>query len=516
MKRITNCLFILAFSLVSFAQESIDTSVLRKIKDEGLNHSQVDRIAHYLMDVAGPRLTNSPGYIKASNWAVGELKNWGLTNAHLDAWGKFGPGWSMQKNYVAVKKPYYQTMIAYPNAWTKGTNGLTTADVTVIKDLNADSIRKYNYDVKGKVVLTKEKNSKLPSAFKAFAERLSDDTLTKLEDTYMFTPEMLKFIKTYVSTLRNAVSELEKRGAVALLSTHGWTRDGTVEADAWWSGIKGMFPQLSILNITPEDYYRIQRLIDSNVPVQLEMDVATQMTTDDESGYNVIAEIPGTDPQLKNEIVMLGAHLDSWYSGTGATDNGAGSSVMMEAVRILKALNLKPKRTIRISLWSGEEQGLLGSTGYVRKYFGDPATVKLLPAQANISAYFNLDNGTGKIRGIYAQSNDKVQPIFQQWITPLSDLGVTTVTLHNTGATDHLPFDAVGIPGFQFVQDPIEYETRTHHTNMDVYDHLVIDDLKQAATVVAWFIYNTANRSEKLPRKELPKSGEWVWDDILK
>ncbi|MGZ3880481.1 MAG: M20/M25/M40 family metallo-hydrolase [Flavisolibacter sp.] len=515
MKRITNCLLWLLFSIVTFSQESIDTSVLNKIKEEGLNHSQVDRIAHYLIDVSGPRLTNSPGYIKASSWAVSEMKNWGLANVHLDAWGRFGPGWSLQKSYVAIKKPYYQTMIAYPNAWTSGSNGLTSGDVVIIKDLNADSIKKYNYSVKGKVILVRQINTKLPSAFNAFAERLSDDSLTKLNDTYMLTPTFITEVKKRVASMRNAVHELEARGAIALLWNRGMTRDGTVRADAWWSGVKGMFPQLLVVNAIPEDYFRIQRLIDSNVPVQLEMDVVSQKGGD-ETGYNVIAEIPGTDPQLKNEIVMLGGHLDSWYSGTGATDNGAGSAVMMEVVRILKTLNLKPKRTIRIALWSGEEQGLLGSTGYVRKYFGDPASLKLLPAQSTVSSYFNLDNGTGKIRGVYAQNNEKVQPIFAQWMEPMKDLGVTTVSAKNTGATDHIPFDAVGIPGFQFIQDPIEYETRTHHTNMDVYDHLMIDDLKQAATVVAWFVYNAASRTEKLPRKELPAKGDWPWDNIFK
>jgi len=515
MKRITNCLFALLFSFFAFSQESIDTSVLNKIKEEGLNHSQIEHIAHYLIDVAGPRLTNSPGYVKASTWAVTELKKWGLANAHLDPWGKFGPGWTLEKNYVAITKPYYQSMIAYPNAWTKGTNGLASGDVILIEDLNADSIKKYNYDVKGKVVLVRQKNTELRSAFTAFAERLSDDSLSKLNDTYMLTPQMMSQAKAFINNLRNAVSELEKRGAVALLFNRGASRDGTVRADEWWSGVKGRFPQLLVINTTPEDYYRIQRLVDSNIPVQLEMDVKTQMGGD-ETAYNVIAEIPGTDPQLKNEVVMIGGHLDSWYSGTGATDNGAGSAVMMEAIRIIKVLNLKPKRTIRIGLWSGEEQGIYGSMGYVRKNFGDPVTMKLLPAQAAVSSYFNLDNGTGKIRGIYAQNNEKVQTIFQQWIAPLKDLGVTTVTPKNTGATDHLPFDAVGIPGFQFIQDPIEYETRTHHTNMDVYDHLSIDDLKQAATVVAWFVYNAANRPEKLPRKELPKPAPWAFEDLFK
>jgi carboxypeptidase Q len=515
MKRITNCFLWLLLTLAATSQEPVDISVLNKIKEEGLNHSHVDRIAHYLTDVSGPRLTNSPGYIKASNWAVSEMKSWGLTNAHLDAWGTFGPGWTLKKSYVAMKTPYYQTMIAYPNAWTPGTQGLGAGDVTIIKDLNADSIRKYNYNVKDKVVLVRATATGLPSAFNAFAERLSDDSLTRLGDTYMITPEMMTAIKQRVRNLRSAVSELESRGALALLSSHIPNRDGTVRADSWWSGVKGMFPQLLVINTTPEDYNKIERLIDSKVPVQMEMDVTTEMGGD-ETGYNVIAEIPGSDPKLKNEIVMLGGHLDSWYSGTGATDNGAGSAVMMEAVRILNTLNLKPKRTIRIALWSGEEQGLFGSAGYVKKYFGDPATLKLLPAQANVSSYFNLDNGTGKIRGIYAQNNEKVQPIFTQWIAPLNELGVTTVSMKNTGATDHLPFDAVGIPGFQFIQDPIEYETRTHHTNMDVYDHLMIDDLKQAATVVAWFVYNAANRPEKLPRKELPAKGDWPWNDIFK
>jgi carboxypeptidase Q len=515
MKRITNCLLWLLSSFAALSQEAIDTSVLNKIKEEGLNHSQVGRIAHYITDVSGPRLTNSPGYINASNWAVTEMKSWGLVNAHLDAWGTFGPGWTLQKNYVAIKKPYYQAMIAYPNAWTPGTKGLTAGDVVIVKDLNADSIRKYNYNVKGKVVLVRPTNTELPSAFTAFAERFSDDSLRTLGDTYMITPEMMTMIKQRVGSLRNAVRELESRGALALLSSHMPNRDGTVRADSWWSGVKGMFPQLLVINTTPEDYNKIARLVDSRVPVQLEMDVATEMGGD-ETAYNVIAEIPGSDPQLKSEVVMLGGHLDSWYSGTGATDNGAGSAVMMEAVRILKTLNLKPKRTIRIALWSGEEQGLYGSAGYVKKYFGDPATLKLLPAQATVSSYFNLDNGTGKIRGIYAQNNEKVQPIFTQWVAPLKELGVTTVSLKNTGATDHIPFDAIGIPGFQFIQDPIEYETRTHHTNMDVYDHLMIDDLKQAATVVAWFAYNAANRPEKLPRKELPAKSNWQWNDIFK
>ena len=242
------------------------------------------------------------------------------------------------------------------------------------------------------------------------------------------------------------------------------------------------------------------------MPVKMEVDVKTKFHTKDLQGYNVIAEIPGTDPALKEEVVMIGAHLDSWQTGTGATDNASGSSVMMEAMRILKTIGAQPRRTIRIGLWSGEEQGLLGSRGYVKKTFGDVATMQLTPAHEKFSSYFNIDNGTGKIRGIYLQGNEGCRDIFSQWLAPFKDLGASTVTISNTGGTDHLAFDAIGLPGFQFIQDPIEYDTRTHHSNMDVYDHLLEDDLKQIATIVAAFVYDAAQRDAKLPRKELPQA----------
>jgi Zn-dependent M28 family amino/carboxypeptidase len=257
--------------------------------------------------------------------------------------------------------------------------------------------------------------------------------------------------------------------------------------------------------VAMEDYMSICRLVKAGIPVKLDVDVKTAMSDKDTKGYNVIAEIKGTDPSLKDEIVMLGGHLDSWQGATGATDNAAGCSVMMEAVRILKTLGVKPRRTIRIALWNGEEQGLLGSRNYVKNHFADPATMELKPEHSKFSSYFNIDNGTGKIRGIYLQGNDKVKNIFAKWLEPFADLGAKTVTISNTGGTDHQSFDAVGLPGFQFIQDEIEYNTRTHHTNMDSYDHLIGDDLKQIATIVAAFVYNTAMRDEKLPRKELPK-----------
>ena len=510
MKRNVCLLILIFFSAGVFAQDEVDQEMMKKIRDEGLQHSQVMYIAHYLTDVSGPRLTNSPGYIKASNWAVQEMKSWGLSNAQLDAWGKFGPGWSMQKCYAAMKAPYYHPLIAYPYAWTKGTNGLTAAPVVVISTLDADSVNAHNYDLKGKIVLVRTEN-KIPSPFKHFAERYSDSSLAKLNDMYMLAPEMTSMIKTYITHMINAVKAIQSKGALAILTTNTGDRDGTIEADTWWGG-KGQFPDMTELAVSPEDYLRMQRLIESNIPVQMELDIQTAFNKDHDNGYNVVAEIPGTDQALKDEVVMLGGHLDSWYSGTGATDNGAGSAVMMEAIRILKALDVHPKRTIRIALWSGEEQGLYGSYGYVRKYLGDPTTMKLMPAQKNISAYYNLDNGTGKIRGIFTQKNDAAGQIFSKWIEPFNDLGVTTISNKNTGSTDHLSFDAIGIPGFQFIQDPIEYETRTHHTNMDTYDHLQAEDLQQAATVIAAFVYNTAMRKDKIPRKPLPKAGPWIFD----
>ena len=294
-------------------------------------------------------------------------------------------------------------------------------------------------------------------------------------------------------------------GALAILSSSVRNHDGTIFVQG--GGAYGATDPANILDmaVSFEDFMLVQRLVKSGVPVTLDIDVQTGMTKDVQQGYNVIAEIPGTDKKLKEEVVMLGGHLDSWQGGTGATDNAAGCAVMMEAVRILKTLGFKPARTIRIALWSGEEEGLLGSAAYVKKNFADPTTMAVTPAHEKLSAYYNVDNGTGKIRGIYAENNEGASHIFRQWLAPLADLGANTVTLTETTGTDHQSFDRVGLPGFQFIQDEIEYDTRTHHSNMDTYDHLVEADLKQSAVVVATFVYNTAMRAEKLPRKEMPK-----------
>ena len=500
------------FVVSAFAQtDAPDPAIIQKIREEGLQHSQVMSIAHHLTDESGPRLTNSPGFMRAAKWAVAEMKSWGM-KSNLEAWGDFGPGWELQRSYIAMKAPYYHPIIAHPLAWTKGTNGMVTADVVLLESLSEDAISKYKGSFQGKVVLPMTTDTALRSAFEAYGKRYTSQQLDSLKDSDMITEEQLNGMIGYFNGLRSAMRHLQKLGCIAVLNANSYNRDGTIDDAAWYSGKKESLLDLLSLTIASEDFLCMQRLLMAGTKVQVELDVKSRMIPDDTKAYNVIGEIPGTDPTLKSELVMLGGHLDSWHSATGATDNAAGCAVMMEAVRILYALNLQPKRTIRIALWSGEEQGLLGSHAYVSKHFGDPITMKLLPDQSKVSVYYNLDNGTGKIRGIYLQNNKEIMPIFQQWLLPFNDLGATAITLSNTGATDHLSFDAIGIPAFQFVQDPMEYETRTHHTNMDDYDHLSPEDLKQASTIIASFVYMSSMRADKMPRKPLPAAGPWLFD----
>jgi hypothetical protein len=255
--------------------------------------------------------------------------------------------------------------------------------------------------------------------------------------------------------------------------------------------------------LMPEQYNRIARLLDHKIPVKLEFNIQNELSSNNLDSFNVVGEIPGSGPH-KDELVMLGAHFDSWHGGTGATDNAAGSAVMMEAVRVLKAVNQPLDRTVRIALWGGEEEGLLGSRAYVKEHFGDRETMKLTTEHAKLSGYFNFDNGTGKIRGVYLQGNDMMRPIFESWFVPFKDLGAGVISIRNTGGTDHLSYDAVGLPGFQFIQDPMDYETRTHHSNMDVYDRIQPGDLMQSSAIIASFVYNTATRPDMLPRKPVP------------
>jgi Zn-dependent M28 family amino/carboxypeptidase len=295
---------------------------------------------------------------------------------------------------------------------------------------------------------------------------------------------------------------LNDEGVAAVLSTDRRGTGGIMFAESAGPWGKDAVNPPAWVVLPPEPYYRIARLVERKIPVKVELEVAAAFQDDSTDGVNVVAEIPGAK---KDEVVMLGAHLDSWHAGTGAADNAAGCAVALEAVRILKALNLTMDRTVRIALWSGEEQGLYGSRGYVKEHFGDPVTMAVKPEHAKLAAYFNVDNGTGKIRGVYLQGNDMVRPVFESWLAPFKDLGATALSIRNTGGTDHQSFDDLGLPGFQFIQDPLDYDSRTHHSNLDVYDHLVPADLMQASAILASFVYNAATRPAMLPRKPLPK-----------
>ncbi len=503
-------LFVISFSS---AQEAVDMQMMQKIKDEEKNNSQIAMIAHNLTDVVGPRLTNSPGYSRALDWVTEICKKWGLANAGREAWGEFGKGWSNEQGTLALKAPYYENIIAYPVPWCKSTKKAVKAELIMMDQLDSASIDKLGDEIKGKIVMVKPGSTTIPSAFKAYATRYGDSSLDKLPEMYMVTRKQMESFLPFIKKDYYTRLYLAKKGAIGLVLSGRNNIDGTVFVDGGVGYMKGYESTLPEMKISREDYLKLMRLEQDNKNVELEMNVQNSFYDKDLTGYNVVAEIPGTDPTLKSQVVMLGGHLDSWAGGTGATDNGAGCIATLEAIRILKALNIQPKRTIRIALWGGEEQGLYGSFGYVKKHFGDPENMNLKSEAANISAYYNLDNGSGKIRGIYTQGNEAVREIFKAWLEPFKDMGAAGgVTLSNTGSTDHISFDAVGIPGFQFIQDPLEYETRTHHSNMDVYDHLSIDDLKQAAVIIAAFVYNTAMRNEMMPRKPLPKPEKVVFD----
>lgn len=500
--------------LIMAQQETIDMAMMQKIREEGLNKSKVMDIALHLTDLNGNRLANSPGYAKAANYAKQALTDWGIQNATLDPWGEFGKGWELEKAYFAMTAPYYKPIMAYPKTWCAGTKGLKHAEILVVDIKDTVSILAYKGKLKGKIILP-DMQYAYKQSFKADAVRYTDEQLAGMaaakgggrqqqqppRDTAQMR-RMREQMQRGVGPQRvlNMLKEMAKEeGAVAMLSSSIRNHDGTVFAQG--GGLyKGTDPENFLdMALAVEDYNTLLRIAKSGIVVKADADVKTKFYGEDLQGYNVIAEIPGTDPLLKDEVVMIGAHLDSWQAGTGATDNASGSAVMMEAMRIIKTLGIQPKRTIRIGLWSAEEQGLLGSRGYVAKTFGTSGTKT--PAHDKFSGYFNIDNGTGKIRGIYLQGNEACRNIFTQWFEPFKDLGASTVTISNTGGTDHQSFDGVGLPGFQFIQDEMEYDTRTHHSNMDVYDHLSEADLKQIATIVAAFVYNTAQRTEKLPRK---------------
>ncbi len=492
--------------------EKADLHTIELIKNEGFNNSKVMETLFNLTDVNGPRLTGSKGMRNAEKYIRQQLEDWGLEHANIEPWGGFGKGWEVNKCYVAMTAPYYQALITVPKAWTPGTNGLVKANAVLVKIDNVQDMGQYAGKLKDKIVVMLPVNLTTKPNFTPDASRVSDEDLKKLamdphvdEAATNLSQKAAVSAKLSPNIKPQIDAFLIAEGALAIISPGRGGTMGTISTTNGASRAWDAPPLLPEVEMCSEHIGRIVRLLETGKEVTLEMDTKTTFEMADSMEYNVVAEIPGTDPGLKDELVMLGGHMDSWHAATGAMDNGAGTAIAMEAIRILKATGVKPRRTIRIALWSGEEQGLLGSRGYVQNHFGNRLTMELKPEQAKVSAYYNLDNGGGKIRGIFLQGNDELRPIFSEWLAPFADLGASTLTIRNTGSTDHISFDEIGIPGFQFIQDGLDYGTRDHHTNMDSYDRASSNDLMQASIIMASFVYHTAMRDEKLPRKAIPK-----------
>ena len=534
----------LLLAIPAVAADSVDLAAVNRIKSEAFEHSQVMDNLELLTDRYGPRLTASPEFKEAADWAADRLRGYGLENVHLERWGAFGRSWSLQKFALEMTQPRYSLLAAWPLAWTASTNGTVTGEPVLAPltgnqavaraEANLDEyIQKQKGKLRGKVVLISQPlHNVADSESRPELRRYTDAELAELstapapvqplkidlnnlnppedfEERIRFNASLPPEVQDQFRKRREAITAKRNKffldeGVLAVVQDDRRARDGIDFAEAAGSQEASTPLAPPTFVVTSEQYNRIVRLLENKTKVEMQVTLKAQASDADSGAYNIVGEIPGTGPH-KDELVMVGAHFDSWHSGTGATDNGAGSAVMMEVMRILKALNLNLDRSIRIVLWSGEEQGLLGSKAYVKEHFGDPKTMKLTAAHAKLSGYFNLDNGSGKIRGVYLQGNDAMRPIFGEWLAPFRDQGVSAISIRNTGGTDHLSFDAVGLPGFQFVQDPLDYSTVTHHSDMDTYDHAVAADLMQASAVIASVVYDAANRSEMLPRKPLPK-----------
>jgi Zn-dependent M28 family amino/carboxypeptidase len=521
------------------AAEHVDLNVIHKIKTAeiggggggfgggggrgaGRVNSQVMNIMYNLTDRYGPRLTNSPQFRRAGDWAVGQLKEWGLSNVHLEKWATAGgrggaiPSWEITAYTGAMVEPTYMPIVGYPQAWSGSTGGMITGEAILAQIQEPADLDKWRGKLKGKIVLSAAV-PELPFPTTPLAHRYSDDELLAMVPEPLPTGNAagrggrggpFAALANMTPEERQAFQEKQRtffadEGVLATVTASARGESGTVFASNGSPRTGDPTKNIPSVAITAENYNRIARLLEHQVPVKLAFDIKTKFDMSDTDSFNVIAEIPGSTKP--NELVMVGGHFDSWHMGTGATDNGAGSAVAMEAMRILKSLNLKMDRTVRMALWGGEEEGLLGSAAYIKAHFADPAVMKPTAEHDGFAGYFNVDNGTGRIRGIYLQENEMVRPIFEQWFAALKDLTPGVITIRNTGGTDHQSFDRVGLPGFQFIQDPMDYETRTHHSNMDVYDRIQQADMEQMAIIEAVFVYNAATRPEKLPRKDLPE-----------
>jgi len=480
--------------------EKLDLDAIYRIKEEGLQRSKVMELESYLTDVYGPRLTGSPNIKEAAEWAQKTMKEWGLANVKLETF-PFGRGWQNQRFVAQALTPRAYPIIAYPKAWTPGTKGPVTGDATMAVITGEKDFDTYRGKLRGKFVLVSSLRDVLPQ-FEAAASRYTDAELTDLARQPTAGRGRGRGNAPDAAFARKRTQFWIDEGVAAVLDISRGD-GGTLFVQSGGSRNASDPPSPPQVVLAVEHYGRIARTLDKHIPVTLQFDIDNKFYDDDLNAFNIVGELPGTDKA--DEVVMLGAHFDSWHTGTGATDNAAGSAVMMEAMRLLKTSGVKLRRTVRIGLWGAEEQGLIGSKEYIKAHYGDPASMQLKPEHAKFAGYFNVDNGTGLIRGVYLQGNEAVAPIFQAWMEPFKNLGMTTLAIRNTGGTDHLSYDAVGLPGFQFIQDEVEYDSRTHHSNMDTYERVQANDMMRNAVIVASFVYNTANREEKLPRKPLPK-----------
>ena len=485
------------------AEELIDQETIARIKMEGFQRSQVMDVLFQLTDVHGPRLHGSENYDKAALWSRDRLREWGLDSAELESWPSPVPGWSLAAFSIELLDPSYQRLIGYPMAWTPGTDGVVEGVPVLVSVASPADFEAHRGKLQGEIVLNGK--AEPPGDGGAEPERLAPEEIERLRSAIDpgkprdYWDEDAEWKKEKAKELK-IPRFFREEGAKAVLQPSSRGR-GVLRVMS--PGTFGAAESAPTFVLAREHFNRLARLVDKGLRPRLRLS-STAAFHDDAMGRNVIAEIAGTDPSLKDEVVLVGGHFDSWHSGTGATDNAAGSAVMMEAMRILEAIGAKPRRTIAIGLWGGEEQGYWGSRHHVETHYANLETMALKPAHGRLAAYYNLDNGTGKIRGIYLQGNEAARPIFEKLLEPFAYLGASTLTTENTSGTDHLLFDAAGLPGFQFLQDPIEYESLTHHTNLDVFDQVREEDLKQAAVIVASVAYLTAMRDEKLPRKPLP------------
>jgi carboxypeptidase Q len=516
-------------------RETLDLAMYGKIREEATQHSHVMEYASALMDGIGPRLTGSENLKKANEWTKDQLRAMGCSDAHLEDWGEFGMGWKQLNTWARMTSPDTAVFIVQAAPWSPATKGTVSGSAVWVDIKTEKDFDRYKGKLAGRIVLFGDMRDVKP-VDKALFTRDEQADLDRIQGYPIRLNQNENSFQAYLKSLEireKAGKFLASEGALAVLTASrdgrnnggsgGTIFDDTGAGFGWLIYEREHADPLPVAVTAIENYGRVYRLLKADVPVTIELNVDTQFTGDHEHGFDTIAEIPGTDAKLKDELVMVGGHLDSWASAEGATDNGAGTVVAMEVMRILNALHVKPRRTIRVGLWTGEEQGEFGSYNYVKQHFGfiprstapdqlhvtefdrDPAgPIELKPDYQKISAYFNLDNGGGKIRGVYLQGNGAVGPIFKQWIDPLRDVGVSTLSLRATGGTDHEAFDAIGIPGFQFLQDPLDYGSRTHHSNMDTYERLQPEDLAQAAMVEAIFVYNAAMREQMLPRKPFP------------